>query len=283
MGETDFKRSIAKSMSPSAFPIYYWDKKRNFGDLIAPWLVTMMTGRQTFNVKGRSREVALASVGSIITMFDRPGLHVWGSGLMRSLTKEDLVRLEANRPARIHAVRGWRTYNELTSKLGWRVPKIYGDPGLLLPRFFSAQSPTQRFELTLCPHYSHKRWFASSIGEQIEIIDVENDPDTVVRTIANSGACISTSLHGLIVAHAYGVPWVWLEIEGQKLSGTNFKFEDFFTVLDRSSVAHAKLPVDQLTAENLLALRKLARLPSSKFDFDDLLNAFPLEEFAPAT
>jgi hypothetical protein len=78
------------------------------------------------------------------------------------------------------------------------------------------------------------------------------------------------------VAHAYEIPWVWLEIQDNKLSGTNFKFEDFFTVLDREAVRHVKLAVDDLSIENLKKVAASATLPKSKFSFDSLLDAFPL-------
>jgi hypothetical protein len=108
------------------------------------------------------------------------------------------------------------------------------------------------------------------------IVNVEEEAELVVNQIANSAVCVSTSLHGLVVAHAYEVPWVWLEIQDNKLSGTNFKFEDFFTVLDREAVRHVKLAVGDLTSDNLKRVAATATLPKCKFSFDSLLNAFPL-------
>jgi hypothetical protein len=258
-------------------PLYYWEKKKNFGDLIAPWLVTMMTGMPTVNVKNRPGQIGLASVGSVITMFDRPGLHVWGSGTISTLESNHLKRLSVNCPSAIHAVRGWKTYKEVTSKLGWKAPRVFGDPALLLPRFFTpASRPGPSGLAAVCPHYTHKRFFTSHSAHGIHIVDVEEEAELVVNQIANAAACISTSLHGLVVAHAYEIPWVWLEIQDNKLSGTNFKFEDFFTVLDREAVRHVKLAVDDLSIENLKKVAASATLPKSKFSFDSLLDAFPL-------
>lgn len=258
-------------------PLYYWEKKKNFGDLIAPWLITMITGMPTVNVKNRRGHIGLASVGSVITMFDRPGLHVWGSGTISTLESNHLKRLSVNCPSAIHAVRGWKTYKEVTSKLGWKAPKIFGDPALLLPRFFSpARHAGTSGLVAVCPHYSHKRFFSASSADGIPIINVEEEAELVVNQIANAAVCISTSLHGLVVAQAYEIPWVWLEIQDNKLSGTNFKFEDFFTVLDREAVSHVKLAVGDLSIANLKKVAASATLPKSKFNFDNLLDAFPL-------
>ena len=254
-------------------PLFYWDKKRNFGDLLGPWLVECFTGRPTFNVRGRRDGPALATVGSIVAMFDRPGLHVWGSGLMAPLDVETVARLRRFPPRTIHAVRGWRTYRELTVKLGWATPKIYGDPALLLPRFYEPTALPER-RIAVCPHFAHRSLF--EIGDvAVDVIDVAEDARSVVDRIAGARVCVSSSLHGIIVAQAYGVPWVWLGIQGRKLGGTNFKFEDFFTVLDRSAVQAAVLAPEDCTAETLGALAQTATLPRSKFSFDDLYDAFP--------
>lgn len=259
-----------------AIPLFYWDKKRNFGDLIGPWLVEAITGRPTVNVRGGREGPALATVGSIIGMFDRPGLEVWGSGLMAHLDAETVARLRANRPARIHAVRGWRTWRELTTKLGWEVPKVYGDPALLLPRFHQPAQTAAGGRIVVCPHFTHRRFFGPAQAEDdLVVLDVQGDERAVVDAIATAAVCISSSLHGLIVAQAYGVPWVWLEVEGRKLGGTHFKFEDFFTVLDRAAVSAARLAPNTCDATALRRIAATATLPAPKFSFDDLLAAFP--------
>src|SRR5690606_15342448 len=118
------------------------------------------------------------------------------------------------------------------TKLGWNVPKIYGDPALLLPRFHQPRPNTVASDrITIVPHYFHKEIF-SSVDPGFHVVDVARDPAVVVDEIATSRACISTSLHGVIVAHAFGVPWVWLRVADHPLRGDAFKFEDFFTVMD---------------------------------------------------
>lgn len=56
---------------------------------------------------------------------------MWGAGLMRTLEPAETERLAGLRGVGVHAVRGALTAAELRSKLGWRVPEVYGDPALL--------------------------------------------------------------------------------------------------------------------------------------------------------
>ncbi len=266
----------AKGFSQPKDPIrlFYWDTKPNFGDQIGPWLVEAMTGRPTENVRGRKKGPALATVGSIIGMFDRPDLEVWGSGLMSELDDGTIARLQVNKPSCIHAVRGWYTWRELTKGLQWEVPKIFGDPALLLPRIYKPASNRDSTRIAVCPHFTHKGLVEHLQSDTMQIVDVQGGVRAAVDAIATSAVCLSSSLHGLIVAQAYGVPWVWVEFAGRKVGGSDFKFEDFFTVLNRKQVVHQTVP-RELSGESLVHLAKEAALPTPLSDFDDLWNAFP--------
>ena len=261
-----------------AIRMYWWDGKLNFGDLIGPWLVGMITGRATVNTMWEDSDQSssgLVTVGSLIHSLRRGGLDVWGTGSIRSLNAALVERLSHRAPRKIHAVRGWRTHKELSSKLGWSVPKVYGDPALLLPRFYEPrQNSDSRGRVAFVPHYYHKDGFGD-LRSDFHVVDVERNPDVVVDEIASARACISTSLHGVIVAHAYGVPWTWLRISDLQLRGDTFKFEDFFTVMDRDTVSSVSLPKCSITERDLESAALHSSLPRNKFNFDSLLESFP--------
>jgi hypothetical protein len=109
----------------------------------------------------------------------------------------------------------------------------------------------------------------------VHVVDVQDNPDSVVDQIAASRCCLSTSLHGIVVAQAYQVPWVWLRVGQAHLLGGDFKFEDFFTVVDRASVRIATIEPASVTAARLRALADFARLPRNKMSFNSLLDSFP--------
>ncbi|WP_235041858.1 glycosyltransferase [Vreelandella profundi] len=260
--------------------LFYWDKKKNFGDKIGPFLVKQASGRLVQNVfQQPDEDHGLLVVGSIIGMLDRPGLDIWGSGLIRPLSKSKAAELAKFEPRMILAVRGYKTYSELRQKLGWDVPRVFGDPALLLPNYLSKNKNKSKTLGKVCmvPHYSHASLFSHlPESENLSVLSVKDDPLSVVNDIATSKVCISTSLHGIIVAHAYGVPWVWLRIADKVLVGDAFKFEDFFTVLNAGAVATCDVKEEQallLSELEILKLAEKANLPKNKFDFTDLDDA----------
>src|SRR5690606_16813944 len=131
---------------------------------------------------------------------------------------------------KVCSVRGKLTQSQLENELGWQVPSIYGDPALLLPRYYQPQHNNLTKRIAICPHFSHQPFFSTlNDSELLSVVDVCESPIKVVDQIVNSSCCISTSLHGIIIAQAYGVPWLWLNIRNNELLGGNFKFHDFFS------------------------------------------------------
>ena len=58
-----------------------------------------------------------------------------------------------------------------------------------------------------------------------------NDLESLFEEICKSELVISSSLHGIIFAHSFGVPAIHIE-ETDIGSKDNFKFKDYYSVLD---------------------------------------------------
>lgn len=263
-------------------PGYWWDLQENFGDQVGAWIIEMITGRPAHNTMGDpAAGYGLVTVGSILTGMYRPGLSVWGTGIIARPNRATLSRLSKNPPTAIHALRGELTRSVVEDELQWEPPAVLGDPALVLPLLF--EPPTMAHEgdpkNTLVPHYAHKRALAShQLNASWQAINVRNPPEVVVSQIATSRVVVSTSLHGLIVAQAYGVPWVWLNIIDSQLVGSNFKFDDFFSTLQKAQVSRVDVNSDQIRDISLDDVAAKATLPESKYDPRALLNAFPESE-----
>ena len=261
---------------PGFLNLLWWDERPNFGDAVGPWLAGRLSGRTPVNGRGRGLGTpALATAGSIAGWLEQDGSQIWGSGLMGPLSGESLARLRGLENVRVHAVRGRNTRTELQRKTGWNIPEIYGDPALLLPQFLTAERAGAAGGIAVVPHLDHRESLKGAAGPGTTVVDVREGVETVVRQIAGAGVCVSSSLHGIIVAQAYDVPWVWLRISDQVISGDRYKFEDFFTTLDSGAVSARDVPADELSPGLIEDLAAVASLPELSIDLVPLLESFP--------
>ncbi|WP_341359325.1 polysaccharide pyruvyl transferase family protein [Georgenia sp. M64] len=213
-------------------PAYWWDGHPNFGDGLTSWLLPHFGVIPVHRVPGRAEMVG---VGSIIEHMpeDFSGV-VWGSGLMH----------DEQRPlpgATVLAVRG-----ELTrARTAAPADTPLGDPGLLVSHLM--RRPPVRWRVGLVPHGHHRSnravlALAERYPRDVHLINVHGRTGSVVREIASCRYVISSSLHGVVVADAFGIPAAWTSLEPD-LPGGTFKFRDHetvvgddrFLVLDESS------------------------------------------------
>lgn len=258
---------------PGSIPAYWWDMKTNFGDLVGPFLIQHLTGRPAVNVwPTPAAGAGIVSAGSILGGVDRQNMQIWGTGLMGEISPPSVKRLSRLK-WQIHAVRGELTRHELMKKLEWDVPDVLGDPGLLIADALRPSGSIGSEGIVVVPHYIHKKFFKGR--SDVKIVDVERPVEEVAAQIANAGVIISSSLHGLIFAQAYEVPWVWLRIGDKPLGGGDFKFNDFFSTLcgDRENIEYAE--AESILTLDLARVSRKARLPRPLYSTTSLWDAFP--------
>lgn len=180
------------------------------------------------NTKGK-----LLAVGSIMVCL-RQGDTVWGTGCMNDRT---IVKPNC----RFLAVRGKLTRAAIG---GSPVPEVYGDPALLLPLLYDPDVPVVH-DTGVIPHFLDKD-IAPTNGHHF--IDVQADWKDVVREIKSCRKVISSSLHGIVIAEAYGVPAEWARFSDRILGG-DFKFQDYFSGTGREPQRYGPLePIEDLAA-----------------------------------
>lgn len=202
-------------------PRAYWFRgTSNFGDQLSPHVLRWVTGVKPIWVPPTYSGKVLAT-GSILEAAAEDDV-VWGSGLIRSRV------FRPPRDVTFLAVRGPLTRAMIHGD--GDVPEVYGDPATLLPSFYMPAT-TQRHEIGVVPHYVDR----SSVQVEdpsILLIDVRRHWQEVVDQILSCAVILSSSLHGLIVAEAYGIPASWIRITDKILGGT-FKFDDYYLSTDR--------------------------------------------------
>jgi hypothetical protein len=212
--------------------LFWWNevkmmhkKHENYGDLLGKYLVEKISKRQVVWVLPKRFslwnyfEPIYVTIGSILANVNENCI-VWGSGI---ISKEYIIK-----KAKFTAVRGPQTRKHLINQ-GFDVPEIYGDPALLLPDFYSPKIE-KKYKFGIVPHYNDYKLMSQFYEGDNDILVIDlmtNDIEPVTDLFLQCEKIISTSLHGLIVSHAYRIPAVWVQFS-DKLFGDGIKFQDYF-------------------------------------------------------
>lgn len=213
--------------------IYFnWGKimPRNWGDDINYHLLKRLTKKSIIPydmsiLSNRTHKTCYMCIGSTITFNHIDETVVWGAGVI------DPAKPLKHKPAKVLAVRGPLSRKYLIEN-GVRCPEIYGDPALLIPLIYTARCTAKKYKLGIIPHYddyndatlNHLKTNCSILFIKLEGYNRWTD---VLDQIVSCEYIVSSSLHGIIMSEAYGIPNLWAEISG-KLIGGHFKFHDFF-------------------------------------------------------
>lgn len=199
----------------------------NLGDVLTPLVLAHLGYRATWTPQSSADVLAIGS----IVRFARPGQTIFGSGAMRA---ED----HPSPQARYLAVRGPLTRSCIQAS-GGKCPEVYGDPALLLSEIVT--EPAQRIhDVGLVPHYVDREHVGRLHPDERIIDIVRADPLDVVREIRQCRAIVSSSLHGIIVAHAFGIPAAWVKWSN-RLTGDDVKFHDYAGSVGVGLTAHPDL------------------------------------------
>ena len=238
----------------------------NFGDVFNRDLIEKLSGQEVHCVeitKDYTKQPIYACCGSLLSFLDTPCV-VWGAGLIG----EDFHI--KSKPSRVIAVRGPRTRDELLRRGIW-CPELFGDPGLLMPLIYDIK-PEPRYELGIVPHYVDKisEFLPPPNSDDILIIDVKKDPLRVASNIVKCKRIISSSLHGVIAADAFGIPSLWVEMS-DLVKGKGFKFYDYYESIGFSAPKPHKIN----RPTNWIRLSEECTYHPIKLDTQALLNSCP--------
>lgn len=206
--------------------LFWYRKVQNFGDAISPYVTRYVSRRAVVWVP--RAEAELFGIGSLMEMvanghqMPRPdGVRpwVWGTGCMT----RTLPRFQDN--VRFALVRG-----PVSAEILGLDADGHGDPGLLIADALD-DWPERGDRIGLIPHFSKigDPGWAGLLADHpaLTLIDVTDpDPLKVARRIASCAHVISSSLHGLITADAYGIPNTWLDPAGNHVA-PQLKFRDY--------------------------------------------------------
>ncbi len=207
----------------------FWYKSNNFGDALTPYLVEKITGhkaQQTYPERAIGTGLPVHMVTGSIMGDARSNCVVWGAGFgnfSEKVKQEPIIK----------AVRGKLTRNMLLAD-GRECPAVYGDPGLLMPKYYFPKIK-KTHEYGIMPHYvdlnSYQLMYRGGLQKHTKLINILHPVEKVIDQVLSCEHIISSSLHGLIIANAYGIPATWVKLS-DKVLGDGMKFFDYFSSVD---------------------------------------------------
>ena len=197
----------------------YWWRALNFGDLLTPALLSHYNMPVSYAHHRQQPDVV--GVGSYLDFISQDfsgfflGTGFIGDGPTRTYPKAEFL-----------AIRGQLSKNRASVEYS----TILGDLGLLAHELIDTRS-SKRYALGFVPHRVEKDHLAvASIVDRnrgdLLVIDVERSPKQVIQDIDQCEAVISSSLHGLVIADALGIPTGWVTLT-DNVKGAGFKFYDY--------------------------------------------------------
>jgi hypothetical protein len=237
--------------------LHWWkefrkDGLQNYGDLMSKYLVKKISKKLVFTTRSSYNKYLkkiikpyYIVIGSVIGAANKNAI-VWGSGI---ISKNQVVN-----NALFLAVRGPETRKRLL-QLNFEVPEIYGDPAILLPKFIKNKT-LKKYKLGIIPHFvDYPDVFAKlKLDKSIKVINLlTNDVEKTTQDIFECEQIISSSLHGVIVPHAYQIPALWVRFSN-RLSGDDIKFYDYYQSVNINFEKQIDIPIDDLSYELLISI-----------------------------
>ncbi|WP_085796380.1 polysaccharide pyruvyl transferase family protein [Falsiruegeria litorea] len=212
--------------------LFWWKGIPNFGDVLSSLVVANVSGRKVTHAGPKGCD--LVAVGSLLQVirrnFSQAVEHrmkpfVWGTGLLHPVPTDFLPNVN------VALVRG-----PVTAALLGVKTRQFGDPGLLTADLID-EIPSVQDRVALVPHHSQvdDPEIQALVRSEpaLDLVDPRADALEVCRRIASSRHVIASSLHGLIVADAFGVPSTWLSPGEQ----SHLKYHDYAASVGRPLIS----------------------------------------------
>ena len=240
------------------FGLYWWrpgDGKINLGDEISPLILAHATGRRIVHAHPQGCDgIAIGSVFTkrIAKTENRQWpLFVWGSGTLQPKPCH-MNKLSV----KLTALRGPHTAAQIKG-----CPDLpFGDPGLFAAELWP-KSPTLSGKIGLIPHHSllgreEVVRLADALGDTVVIDFTARNIAHTLRVLSECRLIVSSSLHGLVIADAYGIPSLFWNELGDR---NEWKYHDYFDGAGRGD--YQALTADQIV--QIASGGRIADLPFS--------------------
>jgi pyruvyltransferase len=206
--------------------VAWWKDYNNFGDWLTPFLLEKMGIKYKWAEWG---DAEFLGVGSYLERVPKEYKgYVWGTGKIFEESKIDLTQ------AKVLAIRG-----KLTKEKTITDCTTFGDPGLLC-KYYCPPDIEKTRDIGVIAHWNDPETKLHNMENLL--IDVTGYIPDIIKQTASCKKIIASSLHGLVLADALGLPRMWVDTPANP--GEGFKFHDYQSVFGDDIV-----PLEWYTAD----------------------------------
>jgi len=281
-------------MGKRTLRVYYAGHLANMGDQLNIHIIKACFGYDIARHKSLVSDMcAIGSCLSGVTFSDElshrmvqyisgmifPTIYVWGTGF---LNETDGKRPFFRKNTILCAVRGCLTKKRLEKTLDRNLDIPTADGGLLASELLPSKVEKVN-AVGIIPHFRELdnpcfQMLADRLPNS-KLINVTEEPLSVIHDIASCDSIISSSLHGLIVADSLGIPNRHL-IASEAPLGDGFKFRDYYSAFDVPYNPLTENQVGDITLYDIVDQYKIstAAVQTKK---EALLKAFPFKTLIP--
>lgn len=213
--------------------------RNNFGNALNPILIEHVLGKKVVWADEYTCETS--GIGSGLRLFFRDEFkidwqkkeksnpcQIWSAGFLTT-PKNGIIPI---REFRFASVRGELSKAFLEKLYQKSLDITTGDAGLLASELINTNIPQKRYKVGIIPHdrerlEKHFHDLHNNTHNSV-LIDVQDDPINVIKTMSTCDCIVSSSLHGLVVSDSLGIPNRWIKLT-DKLLGDSFKFHDYYS------------------------------------------------------
>ena len=281
--------------------MYYWfgsgrDRFGNWGDILGPVIVQKLSRIKVVFADRKTKVFPIFyGIGSILTqaMDDGRSLFTWGSGLIKCPNAKELqiMSFDEKLDHQYFSVRGPETQMAMLALRGV-FPRVSKDPGLLISSIFPLEKK-QPTKICIIPHYVDHSIVTKALNDnsgkqksQIKIIQISSNANDfskfaehVPTEVLNCKKVLSSSLHGLIVSHSYGIPGAIISLS-DKIVGGDFKYRDYYEsigiYINRDLIRHKITYLQALNNVTYLShLVEITPQPKYPISVDSIIETYP--------